>query len=231
MPKTAIEAMLERESAVVLAALVLLILLAWYAVLAGAGTGMDPVFMSGLWLSSAAAPAVGSGWTPGYWAIAYFMWTAMMVAMMLPSASPIFSLFAVAAQWMLERTGALSVLMNSRSLSLSGALLIAAGIYQLTPFKTACLEQCRAPAVFIAAHWRRGALGGWRMGLEHGLYCLGCCAVLMLLLFVGGIMNLVWIAELTLFIALEKLAPFGATAARAAAALLIAGGAALIVFG
>jgi len=231
MPKTAIEAMLERESAVVLAALVLLILLAWYAVLAGAGTGMDPVFMSGLWLSSAAAPAVGSGWTPGYWAIAYFMWTAMMVAMMLPSASPIFSLFAVAAQWMLERTGALSVLMNSRSLSLSGALLIAAGIYQLTPFKTACLEQCRAPAVFIAAHWRRGALGGWRMGLEHGLYCLGCCAVLMLLLFVGGIMNLVWIAELTLFIALEKLAPFGATAARAAAAMLIAGGAALIVFG
>jgi len=164
MPKTAIEAMLERESAVFLAALVLLILLAWYAVLAGAGTGMDPVFMSGLWLSSAAAPAVGSGWTPGYWAIAYFMWTAMMVAMMLPSASPIFSLFAVAAQWMLERTGALSVLMNSRSLSLSGALLIAAGIYQLTPFKTACLEQCRAPAVFIAAHWRRGALGGWRMG-------------------------------------------------------------------
>jgi len=223
--------MLERESAVVLAALVLLILLAWYAVLAGAGTGMDPVFMSGLWLSSAAAPAVGSGWTPGYWAIAYLMWTAMMVAMMLPSASPIFSLFAVAAQWMLERTGALSVLMNSRSLSLSGALLIAAGIYQLTPFKTACLEQCRAPAVFIAAHWRRGALGGWRMGLEHGLYCLGCCAVLMLLLFVGGIMNLVWIAGLTLFIALEKLAPFGATAARAAAALLIAGGAALIVFG
>src|SRR4029079_6239706 len=70
MPKTAIEAMLERESAVVLAALVLLILLAWYAVLAGAGTGRDPVFMRGLWLSSAAAPAVGSGWTPGYWAIA-----------------------------------------------------------------------------------------------------------------------------------------------------------------
>ncbi len=90
---------------------------------------------------------------------------------------------------------------------------------------------CDAPAVFIAAHWRRGTLGGWRMGLEHGLYCLGCCAVLMLLLFVGGIMNLVWIAGLTLFIALEKLAPFGATAARAAAALLIAGGAALIVFG
>lgn len=98
MPKTAIEAMLERESAVVLAALVLLILLAWYAVLAGAGTGMDPVFMSGLWLSSAAAPAVGSGWTPGYWAIAYFMWTAMMVAMMLPSASPMVLLSGAAGR-------------------------------------------------------------------------------------------------------------------------------------
>jgi predicted metal-binding membrane protein len=132
---------------------------------------------------------------------------------------------------MLERTGALSVLMNSRSLLLSGALLSAAGIYQLTPLRTACLEQSRAPAAFIAAHWRRGVLGGWRMGLEHGLYCLGCCAVVMLLLFVGGIMNLVWIAGLTLFIALKKLAAFGATAARAAVALLIAGGAALIVFG
>ena len=197
MPKTAIEAMLERESAIVLAALVLLILLAWYAVLAGAGTGMDPVFMSGLWLSSAAAPAVGSGWTPGYWAIAYFMWTAMMVAMMLPSASPmvllyarvvrqaeiegraqkasasiaafaggyialwsVFSLLAVAAQWMLERTGALSVLMNSRSLSLSGALLIAAGIYP--PFKTACLEQClqRSSSPRIGAAGLLAA-GGW----------------------------------------------------------------------
>jgi hypothetical protein len=70
MPKTVVEAMLERESAVVLAALVLIILLAWYAVLAGAGTGKDPVFMSGLWLSSAAALAIGSGWTPGYWIVA-----------------------------------------------------------------------------------------------------------------------------------------------------------------
>jgi predicted metal-binding membrane protein len=268
MPKTAIEAMLERESAVVLAALVLLILLAWYAVLAGAGTGMDPVFMSGLWLSSAAAPAADAGWTPGYWLIVFFMWTAMMVAMMLPSASPmvllfarvmrqaetqghgqsasasiaafagayialwsLFSLLAVIAQWMLERTGALSVLMNSRNRLFSGALLIAAGLYQLTPLKTACLKQCRAPAAFIAARWRRGILGAWRMGLEHDLYCLCCCAVLMLLLFVGGIMNLVWIAGLTLFVGLEKLAPFGAAAARAAAALLIAGGGALIVLG
>jgi predicted metal-binding membrane protein len=268
MTETGIEVLFKREGAIVLAALVLLTLLAWLAVLAGAGTGMDPVAMSGWWLPSAAAPAAGSGWTPAYWLIAFFMWTVMMVAMMLPSASPmvllyarvvrqsrsrgenqsapasiaafvggyltlwiLFSLLAVAAQWMLERTGALSVLMSSRSLLLSGVLLIAAGVYQLTPLKAACLKQCRMPAFFVATHWRRGVFGGWRMGIEHGLYCVGCCAVLMLLLFVGGIMNLVWIAGLTLFVAVEKLAPFGAAAARAAAVFLIAGGTALIVLG
>ena len=262
------ESVLRRDGAVILAALVLLSLLAWLAVLAGAGTGMDPAAMSGWWLASAGASAFGSGWTPAYWLIAFFMWAAMMVAMMLPSASPmvllyahaarqaekrgdnrgasasiaafaggylalwiLFSLVAVALQWMLERAGALSVLMNSRSMLMSGALLIAAGLYQLTPLKSACLKQCRAPASFMAAHWRRGVFGAWRMGLGHGLYCVGCCAVLMLLLFVGGIMNLVWIAGLTLFVALEKLTPFGAAAVRAAAVLLIGAGAALIVLG
>ena len=143
----------------------------------------------------------------------------------------LFSLVAVPLQWMLEHSGALSVLMNSRGTLMSGALLIAAGLYQLTPLKAACLKQCRAPISFIATYWRPGVFGAWRMGLDHGLYCVGCCAVLMLLPFVGGIMNLVWIAGLTLFVALEKLAPFGATAARAAAALLIACGAALVFLG
>jgi len=261
-----LESTLRRDGAVVLAALVLLSLLAWLAVLAGAGTGMDPAAMSGWWLPGTATPASGSGWTPAHWLIAFFMWAAMMVAMMLPIASPmvllyshvarqaqsrgqsqrasasiaafaggyialwiLFSLVAVALQWMLERTGALSVLMNSCSTLMSGALLIAAGLYQLTPLKTACLKQCRAPISFIAMHWRPGIFGAWRMGLAHGLYCVGCCAVLMLLLFVGGIMNLVWIAGLTLFVALEKLAPFGTAAGCAAAALLVAAGAALVV--
>ncbi|MCZ2982676.1 DUF2182 domain-containing protein, partial [Acinetobacter baumannii] len=79
----------------------------------------------------------------------------------------------------------------------------------------------------MAAHWRPGVAGAWRMGLAHGAYCIGCCAVLMLLLFVGGVMNLVWIAGLTLFVTIEKLAPFGQLAAKAAAALLVAGGALL----
>jgi predicted metal-binding membrane protein len=266
MPEAPFEAVFKRDGVIVPIALIVLTLLAWLAVLAGAGTGMDPVAMSGWWLPS--APSPDSTWTLSYWLIAFFMWATMMVAMMLPSASPmvllyarvarqaesqgrgptasasiasfaggylalwiLFSLCAITLQWMLERTGGLSVLMNSRSLSMSGALLIAAGVYQLTPLKTACLKQCRAPFSFVALHWRPGVFGAWRMGLEHGLYCVGCCAVLMLLLFVGGIMNLVWIAGLTLFVALEKLAPFGAAAARVAALLLIAAGLALVALG
>jgi predicted metal-binding membrane protein len=108
-------------------------------------------------------------------------------------------------------------------------LLIAAGLYQLTPLKAACLSHCRGPAVFIAAHWRPGVVGAWRMGLSHGAYCVGCCAALMLLLFVGGVMNLVWIAGLTLLVAIEKLAPFGAVTAKVVAVALITGGAALLV--
>ena len=120
--------------------------------------------------------------------------------------------------------GAMSVMMSSRNTLLSGGLLIAAGLYQLTPLTAACLKHCRGPASFIATHWRPGALGAWRMGLSHGAYCVGCCAILMLLLFVGGIMNLVWIAGLTLFVAIEKLAPFGPAAAKAMAVALIAAG-------
>lgn len=143
----------------------------------------------------------------------------------------LFSVLAVALQFGLERAGLMSTMMASRSVPLSGALLIAAGLYQLSPLKGACLRHCRSPAAFFASHWRPGATGAWRMGLAHGAYCVGCCAVLMLLLFVGGVMNLVWIAGLALFVALEKYAPFGEAAARATAALLIAAGLALIVMG
>jgi predicted metal-binding membrane protein len=266
MTDATFEAVFRRETSVVLAALLALVLLAWVALLLGAGTGMDPFAMSG-WRLPRGLPAGSSGsWDASYWLVAFLMWAAMMVAMMLPSASPmvllyahvarraegrgatmnaaasiavfasaylslwsLFSLLAAVLQFALERAGAMSAMMSMRSASLSGALLIAAGLYQLTPLKAACLEQCRAPAQFIAAHWRPGLGGAWRMGLAHGLYCLGCCAALMLLLFVGGIMNLVWIAALTLFVALEKLAPFGKPAAKAMAAALLAGGTLLIL--
>jgi predicted metal-binding membrane protein len=256
-----------REDKLVAVALAALVLLAWLATLVGAGTGMDPAAMSGV-LMPFALPASSSAWTPLYGLIAFFMWAVMMVAMMLPSASPmillyarvirqaesggkarhasasiaafasgylalwsLFSLFAVAVQFGLERAGLLSAMMNSRSALLSGALLFAAGLYQLTPLKSACLNHCRGPAAFIAAHWRPDVVGALRMGLAHGAYCVGCCAALMLLLFAGGIMNLVWIAGLALLVALEKLAPFGAVAAKAIAVLLIGAGATLIAAG
>ena len=84
------------------------------------------------------------------------------------------------------------------------APLIAAGIYQWMPLKGACLRHCQSPLQFISQHWRSGTTGALRMGWEHGLYCLGCCWILMGLLFVGGVMNLLWIAGLALFVLLEK---------------------------
>ena len=92
---------------------------------------------------------------------------------------------------------------------LSAALLAAAAVYQITPLKHACLKHCRTPFGFIMGHWRPGASGAFRMGLVHGTYCVGCCWFLMALLFVGGIMNIVWIAGLALMVLVEKVAPNG----------------------
>ena len=102
----------------------------------------------------------------------------------------LFSLGATLAQWALEAAALLSPMMVSTSPLLGGALLVVAGLYQFTPLKEACLEHCRSPAHFIAESWRPGTGGAFRMGIEHGAFCLGCCWVLMLLLFVGGVMNL-----------------------------------------
>ena len=96
-----------------------------------------------------------------------------------------------------------------------------AGVYQFTPYKRSCLNSCRSPASFIAQHWNRGVVGAFRLGLAHGLYCLGCCWALMLLLFVGGVMNLWWIGLLTLFVLLEKLAPLGVQGGRLSGLLII----------
>jgi predicted metal-binding membrane protein len=120
-----------------------------------------------------------------------------------------FSLLAAAAQWGLEQLGFLSAMMVSTNGLFGGVILIVAGIYQLTPLKHACLSHCRSPVQFITQHWRKGRLGAFRMGLDHGVYCLGCCWSLMALLFVGGVMNLYWIAGLALFILLEKMIPAG----------------------
>jgi predicted metal-binding membrane protein len=164
----------------------------------------------------------------------------MMVAMMLPSATPTillfaalrrqathsraladvavfvagyvttwtaFSLLASLMQWGLLEARLVSPMMVAASPALGGGLLLAAGVFELTPFKEACLSKCRAPAAFIAAHWRKGTRGAFTMGLRHGLYCVGCCWLLMLLLFVLGVMNLIWIALLSGFVLVEKILP------------------------
>src|SRR5437868_9219786 len=107
---------------------------------------------------------------------------------------------------------------------LASALLIAAGLYQLSPLKSACLRQCRSPAEFLSRNWRPAAVGAMRLGVLHAAYCLGCCWLLMALLFVGGVMNFAWIAALTLIVAVEKLAPRGDLIGRAAGVALIAWG-------
>lgn len=121
----------------------------------------------------------------------------------------VFSLVATVLQLLLARWLLLSRMMEARSRWFATALLVVAGVYQLTPLKQVCLNSCRSPVAFITQRWKRGVFGGFRMGLEQGLYCLGCCWALMLLLFVGGVMNLWWIVALTVFVLLEKLVPLG----------------------
>ena len=106
---------------------------------------------------------------------------------------------------------------------LSAALLAAAGLYQLTPLKHACLSHCRSPFSFLLSHWRSGHAGALRMGLVHGAYCVGCCWFLMALLFVGGIMNIVWIAGLALIVLVEKVAPHGRALSAGVGALCLTG--------
>ena len=169
------------------------------------------------------------------------MWAEMMVAMMLPSATPMILVFArlnrqrmenhqpyvstavfvlgylgawagfsalvAAAQWGLHGAALLSPNMVSQSRPLGAALLMAAGIFQWTPLKHACLRHCRSPLSFLLNDWREGRRGALIMGLRHGSYCIGCCWLLMVLLFVAGVMNLWWIGLLTMFVLAEKLAP------------------------
>ncbi len=202
-----------------------------------------------------AMPA-GAPWDPLDLAGTGLMWGVMMIAMMLPSATPLLVLFArsqrlrvgvAEGSW---RTGLLAAgylvvwlgwsalaaglqwvlhafLLLSPGAALSalagGALLIVAGLYQVTPWKQACLRRCQSPLGFMLAHWREGRAGAFRMGVAHGVYCVGCCWALMALLFVGGVMNLVWVAALAVLILLEKVVP-GRWLSYASGAALIAWG-------
>ncbi len=197
-------------------------------------------------------------WMPVVWSfslgvLVFLMWWIMMIAMMVPSAAPVillfsalkrrraglrhpvaltatFSLAATALQGTLAQWRIMSSAMALEAPLLGGAVLMAAGLYQFSAMKYACLRQCQSPIRFIAARHRPGFPGAWRMGLTHGAYCLGCCWGLMLLLFVGGVMNLYWIAGLAVYVLGEKLLPGGHRLARLTGLALSITGAAWLTF-
>ncbi len=140
-----------------------------------------------------------------------------------------FSALATLVQWGLHTAALLSPMMVSTSSILGGVLLLAAGIFQWTPFKDACLLQCRTPLGFITTHWREGTRGALIMGLKHGSYCVGCCWILMVLLFVAGVMNLLWVAAITGFILVEKIVPRGDLVGRGVGGILFLAGTMLLV--
>src|SRR6266404_1402148 len=178
-------------------------------------------------------------WTAWDLGLVFLMWAVMMVAMMVPAASPVillfaeinrrrnehqgtflstgqfllgyltawtgFSALATLAQWGLLTTALVSPMMESTSKALDGGLLLAAGLFQFSRLKYACLAHCRSPMGFLATEWRDGSGGAFKMGLKHGGYCLGCCWTLMGLLFAFGVMNLLWVAGLSVFVLLEKI--------------------------
>ncbi len=240
---SAIERAVKRDRTIVLVALTAVVVLSWVYVLSGAGMGMSALEMTQMSDGGAMGMMMPAEWSLEYAGVMFLMWWVMMIAMMLPSATPMvllfamlnrkqrekgnayvptalfasaylvvwafFSIVAVAVQWGLEATNLLSPMLVSVSAFLGGGLLLAAGIYQLTPIKQACLKHCRSPLQFVLSHWRGGRRGAFRMGVEHGAYCVGCCWFLMGLLFFGGVMNLYWIAGLALFVLLEKTVPAG----------------------
>ncbi len=252
---TALDKLLARDRYVTMASIFTLVLLSWAYLLSSASSmsdmaampttnAMQPVFigwdityfttmflmwaimMVGMMLPSAAPMILLYGrvarqkadLTPVYKNLYSFMagylliWTG-------------FSLLATILQYGLESWALLSLMMVSKSTVFGGCLLIMAGLFQLSSLKNTCLNHCRMPGSFLARYWRNGPNGALMMGLHHGLYCVGCCWALMLLLFVGGVMNLLWILILSLYVLLEKLLPFGKALDRLTGLALIGAGA------
>jgi predicted metal-binding membrane protein len=143
----------------------------------------------------------------------------------------VFSAAAAVLQGVMHQSALLSMGMSTSSRALGGTILIVAGAYQLTPLKNACLTHCRSPIGFLMSHWRDGQAGAFAMGVRHGVYCLGCCWALMLVLFVVGVMNLVWVAILATLVLLEKVGPAGAWVSRGAGAAILASGLLMVIRG
>jgi len=140
-----------------------------------------------------------------------------------------FRAMAVALRWQLERARLVSPMLETTNLWLGAGLLLAAGLWQSTPMKAACLDRCRTPLSFLTGGWRAGHWGAFRMGIEHGGWCLGCCWFLMVLLFFGGVMNLFWIAGLAVLLLMEKTFPFGRFLGRMTGTVLVGWGVMLLV--
>ncbi len=252
MPAVDLGAIHRRDRRVVAAGLVGITALSWVYVVYLA------LHMSSTLPTSAMAMPRWQPWGAVEFALMALMWAVMMVAMMVPSASPMiltfttvqrdrlaqgnavvptsiflagyvlawsaFSLIATLAQWGLHQAALLSPMMVATSPVSGGLLLIAAGAYQGSRLKNVCLSKCRTPLGFLLTEWRDGHRGALLMGLRHGAFCTGCCWALMALLFVGGVMNLLWVAAIAAFVLIEKIAPQGWPVARVAGLSLVTWG-------
>jgi predicted metal-binding membrane protein len=250
-------ALLRHDRTLVLAGLAGVIVLAWVWLFMGAGLHMDEMDMGGGQIMLMAPPWT-AGYAVTIFIMWIVMMAAMMLPSAAPAILLVaalarqrgerhaiasswqfalgylaiwaaFSLVATGLQFALDRAGLLSETMASGSVVLAALLLIAAGIYQWTPWKEACLRQCRSPIEFLTRYWRQGAFGPVRAGAWHGAFCLGCCWMLMALLFVGGLMNMFWIAGLALLVLIEKLFPFGRRVSQITGAALIGWGVFVLV--
>lgn len=141
----------------------------------------------------------------------------------------VFSFFVTLAQWQLDKAALLSPMMVANSPKFGAGLLMAAGIYQWLPLKDNCLKHCRSPFHFISSHWQPGNVGAFKMGISHGTFCIGCCWALMLLLFVGGVMNILWIAAITVLVLLEKVYPWGDRGGKLMGVLMVMAGAVILL--
>ena len=265
MTGAALQVVLRRDRAIMLAALVVVTALAWGYVL-WLAADMDD--MGGMDMAGFRTIPTGMGWmapVTAPWgaievAFVFAMWAVMMIGMMTPSAAPMiliyarvgrqaaqqgkpfapsgwlasgyllvwfgFALVATCVQWTLERGALLTTMMASASGVFGGIVLIAVGLYQWTPLKNACLRYCQSPLLFISRNggFRPDTQGSIVLGIRHGAVCVGCCWALMALLFVGGVMNLLWIAAITILVLAEKVIPAGRVISRIAGAGLFAGG-------
>ncbi len=143
----------------------------------------------------------------------------------------VFSVAATTVQWGLHEYALLSPMMSTNTPILGGVVLVTAGVFQWTSMKEVCLSHCQSPLGFIMTHWREGPRGAFLMGLHHGAYCVGCCWALMVLIFVGGIMNLLWIAVLAIFVLLEKVVQKTSWLARVSGGFLVACGVFMLATG